>query len=184
MLIRGTSLQFSKLDGIQTEIDWYLQKNTVSIYFLKMNENVPFFEHICIQNFAKKANMNHKFFPYKFVWGIQKHRILCWFQIFETGSKQLAEKSYRQKTNEKSAKSEKTQIVISFNFFAEHFLSPFQRIPNQHKILRFLIPIPTMAFTKNENSGSQKHCLQILNAYVQKMVNFQTFCKKKNLLSF
>ncbi len=81
-------------------------------------------------------------------------------------------------------KKYKIRIVFFFNFFPEHFLSPFQRIPNQHKILRFLIPIPTMAFTKKENSGSQKHCLQILNAYVQKMVHFQTFCKKKKLIVF
>jgi hypothetical protein len=72
------------------------------------------------------------------------------------GLKQLAEKSYRQKTKENSAKSEKTQNShsIFLTLFSGTFLSPFQRIPKQHKILRFLIPIPTMAFTKKENSGS------------------------------
>jgi hypothetical protein len=36
-------LHFSKLDGIQTEIDRYLQK--ISFHFLQMSENELFFKH-------------------------------------------------------------------------------------------------------------------------------------------
>jgi hypothetical protein len=52
-------------------------------------------------------------------------------------------------------------------------LSPFQRISNQHKILRFLIPIPTMAFTKKENSGVIKDLF----------ANFECICPRNGTFS-
>jgi hypothetical protein len=42
--IHYRGLEFSKLDGIPTEIDRYLQRKFFS--FCKMPENVPLFEHM------------------------------------------------------------------------------------------------------------------------------------------
>ncbi len=56
-------------------------------------------------------------------------------------AKKCSSKSYWQKTTENSAKSGKLKIciVFAYNFLSGHFLSPFQRMMNQHKILRFFI---------------------------------------------
>jgi hypothetical protein len=44
-------LHFSKLYGIQTEIDRYLQKKICN--FLQMSENILFFKSKCIQSLQK-----------------------------------------------------------------------------------------------------------------------------------
>ncbi len=52
-------------------------------------------------------------------------------------SKKCQEKSYRQKTKEKSAISEKTCNVFAYNFFLKHFFAHFNGFGIRIKNLRF-----------------------------------------------
>jgi hypothetical protein len=61
-------------------------------------------------------------------------------------------------------------MYFAYNFFSEHFWNPLKRNWNQHQILRFLIPLHEIL----ENFSRIKLVFfQNLNAYAQKIINFQ-----------
>jgi hypothetical protein len=124
-------LQFSKVDGIQIEIEWYLQKITFT--FWTMLENVPsYFVNICMQNSLKVIIWPLKNIPKNFIIqnfimipNFKKCRILWWFQICSHGFKIWPKKvTSTCKNNAKSIESEKSQ-----NLYKKHiFLRPRQQM--------------------------------------------------------
>jgi hypothetical protein len=61
------------------------------------------------------------------------------------------------------------QMYFAYNFFSEHFWNPLKKW-SQHQILHFLIPHHEML---EIFSWIKLVLFQNLNAYAQKMVNFQ-----------
>ncbi len=116
-----------------------------------MFENVQFFSHLHLK-YAKSAIMTQKFFSWKIsIWVSKKCKILCWFQIRWCRLSEMPLTKVKSKKPRKMHKNEKTQNSHSFlapAFFRGICLSRHQRIWNQHKILRFLIPI-LIFFKKN-----------------------------------
>ncbi len=108
-----------------------------------MFENVQFFSHLHLK-YAKSVIMTQKNFYWKIsIWVSKKRRILCWFQIRWCRLSEMPLTKVKSKNLEKMHKNEKTQNSHSFLALAFRgvCLSRHQRIWNQHKILRFLIPI-------------------------------------------
>ncbi len=96
-----------------------------------------------------------KFFLEKYHYGYQKRRILCWFQIRWCRLKQMPLKKLEPKNY---ANFEYFRFCAFFRgfllltFVRSISKSRHQRIRNQHKILRFLIPI--MIFSRKNFFGS------------------------------
>ncbi len=130
--------------------------------FCKMFENVQFFSHLHLK-YVKRAIMTQNFFYYYYYYyyyyyinmGIKKRRILCWFQIRWCRLKQMPSKKARAKKLGEFWVFSFLCIFswfFAFNFFMGISESRHQRIWNQHKILRFLIPI--LIFFKKNYFGS------------------------------
>ncbi len=124
--------------------------------------------------FAKKANMNHKFF-YTNLYGVSKN---AEFYADSKSLKRAQNNCQKKVTGKKQRKKvqnpikHKIRIVFFFNFFPGHFLSPFQRISNQHKILRFLYPFLQWLFRKRK--------FGVIKAL---FANFECICSKNGTFS-
>jgi hypothetical protein len=151
-----------------------------------MYENVPFFEHICIQKLPKKLIWTTNYFHANF-YGVSKN---AEFYADSKSLKRAQNNCQKKVTGKKQRKKvqnpnkHKICIVFSFNFFPEHFLSPFQRIPNQHKILRFWHPYLQWLLRKKKIRGHKSTVCKFWRHMLKKWYIFRHFEKRKNLLSF
>ncbi len=104
---------YSKLDGLHTVIDMFCQKNI----FLKM-------VWICFDFFS--ANMSKKYVVSKIsVWVSRTQNFML--ILGDMGSKNVPNKSHKEKTLKRSAKSKKLKICIVFKyiFFQKILEIPF-----------------------------------------------------------
>jgi hypothetical protein len=107
-----------------------------------MLENVQFFSHLHLKN-AKRAIMTQRFFFLKNInMGIktmQNFMLISNSLMSEMPLKKV--KSEKPRKNAQKRKNSKFHSFLALAFFEGICLSRHQRICNQHKILRFLIPI-------------------------------------------
>ncbi len=109
-----------------------------------MFENVQFFSHLHLK-YTNSANMTPKNFFFKNInMGIKKRRILCWFQIRwcrlkQMPLKKLAPKNYANLEFFRFCAFFRGFLLLTFVRGISE--SRHQQIWNQHKILRFFIPI-------------------------------------------
>jgi hypothetical protein len=139
LTVHYRGLQFSKLSEIQNQNDRHLQ--TITFYLLHM--------HL---KFAKSTNMTTKIFPKDFRNEVYQNNV-----EFRAHPKFKKKHSCTQKTLVESATFEKTKKLL--RFLPITFLSPFLRIWNQHKILRFLIPHMDFVEERKKIGGSNLECI-------------------------
>ena len=167
---------FWNFTKVQAENDSYWQKKKFLLLAkcLKMYQ----FLSICIQSLQKVQIWPGKFFfSTKSIWVSKNAEFYADSKFVEMGLKKCSEKKLCAKNIGKKCKIRKTRNLHSFlliTFYRYIFANPFQRIRNQHKILRFLIPI--LIFWEKKISRSYLYFLQTLNANAQKLGHFREFC--------
>jgi len=116
------------------------------IYKIRFFYFLSRFARVLTSKFAKSANMTKKIiFSNYFNMGTKKRRIWCWVESVEKVAKKFPQGKLHiwelLYTVLKVEKVHNSYTFMQITFFVGIFLQLFQRIRNQHQILRFLIPI-------------------------------------------